>query len=151
MYRITHTFILSAIVAVVAIAFSSCDEEDGLQDPMKWRTEVKFAKDARGQDYVSVPKEGGIYVFKCLNYDSFWVECIIQIENGTPIYYSAIYNDAPVTDITSPWASAKPFHVEDGVLTIIALPNTDGKERDFKVQVQAGNAGYEFSFHQKAN
>ena len=52
---------------VLPFFVSSCSDEDGDWDPMKWKTEVKKSSD----DYFHVPPQGGTYVFYCTNYSFF--------------------------------------------------------------------------------
>jgi len=118
---------------------------------MKWRTEVKFSTDANGQSYVSVPQEDGIYEFKCVNYDSFWITSIAQMENGSENYYEPIINDGQFIEASSPWACAKFSDKDSSVMIVTMQPNADGMERHFKVEVQYCNAFDSFSFRQSAD
>ena len=61
--------LLLLFLMVLPFFVSSCSDEDGDWDPMKWKTAVKKSSD----DYFHVPPQGGTYVFYCTNYSSFWV------------------------------------------------------------------------------
>ena len=61
------------------VLLCSCDEPDGLWDPMKWKANVPGMK----KDHVIVvPSAGGTYILKCKNYAGFWISSIDGMELG---------------------------------------------------------------------
>ena len=54
-----------------SLFLSSCEQEDGDWEPMKWDTKVKSS--------IAVPIEGGTYVFRCTNYHFFGYTSLMRM------------------------------------------------------------------------
>ena len=66
------------LLLIIPLFLSSCTEEDGKWEPMKWRSEVK--KSSNG--YYQVSPDGGTFVFQCKNYSLFWPIEVKESEEG---------------------------------------------------------------------
>ena len=131
---------LLATTLLSSIALSSCSKDDGDWDPMKWRTEVKTVKD-NGTRLVQVPSKGGTYVYKCRNYNGFWLSDIKETEDGsTKVHYNTDrhYFSSPVTDV----------NITGNTLTVTIKPNETKKTRYVEVTVTAGDIFDTFKYKQ---
>lgn len=115
-----------------SLFLSSCEQEDGDWEPMKWDTKVKSS--------IAVPIEGGTYVFRCTNYHFFGLQ--VLNENGK---YIRPEQDEDFTRLNGEWCTAE---VADGVLTVTISPNTEAKKRTAAVGVSAGDVFDGFTFEQ---
>ena len=78
------------LLIIFATTFVACEsqEKDGDWESMKWETNVSNIN----KNKIEVPNEGGVYVFKCTNYKSFWIYALS--ENGE--YLSISYEDKKI-------------------------------------------------------
>ena len=135
--------LLLLFLMVLPFFVSSCSDEDGDWDPMKWKTEVKKSSD----DYFHVPPQGGTYVFYCTNYSSFWVVSATEkVARGEEKSFSPNYDDNKDASITTDWLTAKS---EGNILTVTIQPTTLDANRFMKVEVEAGDVFDEFYFKQR--
>lgn len=139
----TFATTLLATTLLSSIALSSCSKDDGDWDPMKWRTEVKTVKD-EGTRFVQVPAEGGTYVYKCKNYDGFWLAEVNEEENGnTKVYWSEHF-----TDNHNFSSAATNVNITGNTLTVTIKPNDTKKTRYVEVTVTAGDIFDTFKYKQ---
>lgn len=68
--------LLLLILMVLPLFISSCSDDDGKVDPMKWKTELKKSSDG----YFHVSPGGGTFVLQCTNYSDFWITGITEQE-----------------------------------------------------------------------
>lgn len=143
------------LVFFAMLTICSCGddiEKDGDWSQMKWvKTDYPTVKDGESE-YVSVPKEGGTYVFLCTNYMGFWLSNSWFEVDGKVKY---MYEDA----FDNPDYEPDPHHYSNewidikakdgGVLEVVFQPNT-GSERKAGVGVTAGNIFHSFEFIQSA-
>ena len=132
--------LLAALIS--ALSFTSCSDDDGDWTPMKWQTSVIKEKDGS----ITVPSQGGSYIFVCTNYNSPWTCSVAEYVNGTMEYAEHIYDDNWKGFIT-PYLDAE---WQDNILTVTVSPNTTGKERTMMVEVTAGDIFDDFTFKQVA-
>lgn len=105
---------------------------------MKWETNVSNIN----KNKIEVPNEGGVYVIKCTNYKSFWINALS--ENGESLQIS--YADEK---IEREWYSIR---IDDGnTMTVSILSNSSDDNRTLKIGIQAGNAFDSFLFEQNKN
>lgn len=132
--------LLLLILMVLPLFISSCSDDDGKVEPMKWKTEAKKSSDG----YFHVSPEGGIFVFQCTNYSDFWITGITEQEaKGEEKKFAPAYDDHEDLTITSNWSSATR---NGNTLTVTILPTTSNANRYIKVSVQNGDAFDEFKF-----
>lgn len=128
------------LLIIFATTFVACESEgkDGDWDPMKWETNVSNIN----KNKIEVPNEGGVYVIKCTNYKSFWINALS--ENGESLQIS--YADEK---IEREWYSIR---IDDGnTMTVSILSNSSDDNRTLKIGIQAGNAFDSFLFEQNKN
>lgn len=128
------------LLIIFATTFVACESEgkDGDWDPMKWETNVSNIN----KNKIEVPNEGGVYVIKCTNYKSFWINALS--ENGESLQIS--YEDKK---IEREWYSIR---IDDGnTMTVSILSNSSDDNRTLKIGIQAGNAFDSFLFEQNKN
>ena len=132
--------LLLLILMVLPLFISSCSDDDGKVDPMKWKTELKKSSDG----YFHVAPEGGTFVLQCTNYNDFWITGITEQEaKGEEKKFTPAIDDQKHFTITSDWATA----TQNGnTLTVTILPTTANGNRFIKVSVQNGDAFDEFKF-----
>lgn len=132
--------LLLLILMVLPLFISSCSDDDGKVDPMKWKTELKKSSDG----YFHVAPEGGTFVLQCTNYSDFWITGITEQEaKGEEKKFTPPFDDQEHFTITSDWATA----TQNGnTLTVTILPTTANGNRFIKVSVQNGDAFDEFKF-----
>lgn len=127
---------LMVFIAMAGLTACSEDEEwIGRWPPMEWKTDVNMGEGHT----VSVPAEGGTFLFSCTNYDGFWL--------------SDIYEDGRYIEPTPPdfehiawkWGSVE---VKENVLTVVISPNESGIERSIKIDTTAGDIFDHFTFNQ---
>lgn len=134
---------LLATTLLSPVTLSSCSKDDGDWDPMKWRTETKTVKE-EGTRLVQVPAEGGTYVYKCRNYNSFWLSDITEEENSNVKHY---YRE----NFTDMYNCSLPFSdtsITGNTLTITIKPNETKKTRYVAVTVTAGDIFDTFKYKQ---
>lgn len=150
----TKQILFSLLVMGAMGLFSACSNVnrglDGDWPPMKWKTEVKTSKDKEGH-YIDVPKEGGTYTFKSINYgETFWLSQAEEIQEGrSNIYYAGQSNSVNRTSwytLETKWSNIKRG---DSNLVVVIQPNK-GAERTLNVGVTAGDVFDSFSFRQVA-
>lgn len=134
--------IILATTLLSSITLSSCTKDDGDWDPMRWRTEVKTVKD-EGIRLVQVPAEGGTYVYKCKNYNRFWIADVTEEENGIKKVY---YHDTD--DMNKCSSPATDVNITDNTLTVTIKPNDTKKTRYVEVTVTAGDIFDTFKYKQ---
>ena len=132
--------LLLLILMVLSLFITSCSDDDGTVDPMKWKTEAKKSCDG----YFHVSPEGGTFVLQCTNYSDFWITGITEQEaKGEEKNFTPPYDDHKHFTITADWTTA----TQNGnTLTITILPTTSDANRFIKVSVQNGDAFDEFKF-----
>lgn len=117
--------------------FTACDEELVVGDwpPMEWETDVKISSSC-----ISVPTEGGIFVFHCKNYENIWIS--YAEENGT------FLNPTPESDwraLEGDWWNAK---VEGVTMTVSIASNPSAEKRVVEICPTAGDIFHPFVFEQ---
>lgn len=137
--------LMAALIAVCTFAtcfITSCTKEDpdGAWDPMKWKTSVTKNKDG----WITVPSEGGTYVFVCTNYNAPWMSDICERIDGKNVYYDR----ENLNLVKGTWITAQ---MDGTTMTVTVDPNTTGKEREASVTATAGDIFDTFSFRQEAN
>ena len=128
------------LLIIFATTFVACEseEKDGDWEAMKWETNVSNIN----KNKIEVPNEGGVYVIKCTNYKSFWINALS--ENGESL---PIYNEDE--KIEREWYSIK---INDGnTMTVSILSNSSDDNRTLKIGIQAENAFDSFLFEQNKN
>lgn len=134
--------LLLLILMALPLLISSCSDEDGKADPMKWKTEATKSSDG----YFHVSPSGGTFVLQCTNYSDFWIIGITEQEaKGEEKNFSPIIDDQKHFTITSDWTTATQ---NENTLTVTIQPTTSDGNRFIKVDVEKGNAFYEFKFKQ---
>ena len=126
------------LLIIFAKTFIACEseEKDGDWEAMKWETNASNIN----KNKIEVPKEGGVYVIKCTNYKSFWINALS--ESGESLSIS--YEDEK---IEREWYSIK---IDDGnTMTVSILSNSSDDNRTLEIGIQAGNAFDSFLFEQK--
>ena len=126
------------LLIIFATTFIACEseEKDGDWEAMKWETNASNIN----KNKIEVPNEGGVYVIKCTNYKSFWINALS--ESGESLSIS--YEDEK---IEREWYSIK---INDGnTMTVSILSNSSDDNRTLEIGIQAGNAFDSFLFEQK--
>lgn len=126
------------LLIIFATTFIACEseEKDGDWEAMKWETNVSNIN----KNKIEVPNVGGVYVIKCTNYKSFWINALS--ESGESLSIS--YEDEK---IEREWYSIK---IDDGnTMTVSILSNSSDDNRTLEIGIQAGNAFDSFLFEQK--
>ena len=126
------------LLIIFATTFVACEseEKDGDWEAMKWETNVSNIN----KNKIEVPNEGGVYVFKCTNYKSFWIYALSENGESLPISYED-------EKIEREWYSIK---IDDGnTMTVSILSNSSDDNRTLEIGIQAGNAFDSFLFEQK--
>lgn len=151
----TKQILFSVLVTGALGLFSACSNEnkalDGNWSPMKWKTEVKTVKDKGGR-YIKVPKEGGTYTFKCMNYgNSFWLSQAEEIQEGKSNRYFAGQSNSVNRDswysLKTAWSDIKRVGPN---LVVVIQPQGQGSERILNLSVTAGDVFDYFTFKQTA-
>ena len=119
------------------IPFTSCDEElvDGNWSPMEWETDVKISSSC-----ISVPTEGGIFVFHCKNYENIWIS--YAEENGT------FLDSTPESNwmlLKGDWWNVQ---VEGATMTVSIALNPSAEKRSVEICPTAGDIFHPFVFEQ---
>lgn len=128
------------LLIIFATTFVACEseEKDGDWEAMKWETNVSNIN----KNKIEVPNEGGVYVIKCTNYKSFWINALSENGESLPI-------DNEDEKIEREWYSIK---INDGnTMTVSILSNSSDDNRTLKIGIQAGNAFDSFLFEQNKN
>ena len=128
------------LLIIFATTFIACEseEKDGDWEAMKWETNASNIN----KNKIEVPKEGGVYVIKCTNYKSFWINALS--ESGESLSIS--YEDEK---IEREWYSIK---IDDGnTMTVSILSNSSDDNRTLEIGIQAENAFDSFLFEQNRN
>lgn len=128
-----HLYLLSVLILSILV-FASCESKDGDWDAMKWKTDVKIDKGK-----VTVPVNGGTYVFKCKNYGSFWLSTVSEDDKEVSI------DNQKGGNAIGEWSSV---NIEKNVMTVIISPNDSDHNRLLKVSPTAGDIFSHFSFNQ---
>lgn len=113
----------------------SCESRDGDWEAMKWKTDVKMDKGK----VITVPVNGGIYVFKCRNYGSFWLSGVLEDDKDVSI------DDIMWEYAIGEWSSVE---VKKNVMTVTLSPNDNNHERLLKITPTAGDVFSYFTFRQ---
>lgn len=128
------------LLIIFATTFVACEseEKDGDWEAMKWETNVSNIN----KNKIEVPNEGGVYVIKCTNYKSFWINALSESGESLPI-------DNEDEKIEREWYSIK---INDGnTMTVSILSNSSNDNRTLEIGIQAGNAFDSFLFEQNKN
>ncbi|HJB73136.1 MULTISPECIES: hypothetical protein [unclassified Barnesiella] len=128
------------LLIIFATTFVACEseEKDGDWEAMKWETNVSNIN----KNKIEVPNEGGVYVIKCTNYKSFWINALSENGESLPI-------DNEDEKIEREWYSIK---INDGnTMTVSILSNSSDDNRTLKIGIQAENAFDSFLFEQNKN
>ena len=128
------------LLIIFATTFVACEseEKDGDWETMKWETNVSNIN----KNKIEVPNEGGVYVIKCTNYKSFWINALSENGESLPI-------DNEDEKIEREWYSIK---INDGnTMTVSILSNSSDDNRTLKIGIQAENAFDSFLFEQNKN
>lgn len=128
------------LLIIFATTFVACEseEKDGDWEAMKWETNVSNIN----KNKIEVPNEGGVYVIKCTNYRSFWINALSESGESLPI-------DNEDEKIEREWYSIK---INDGnTMTVSILSNSSDDNRTLEIGIQAGNAFDSFLFEQNKN
>lgn len=128
------------LLIIFATTFVACEseEKDGDWEPMKWETNVSNIN----KNKIEVPNEGGVYVLKCTNYKSFWINALSESGESLPI-------DNEDEKIEREWYSIK---INDGnTMTVSILSNSSDDNRTLEIGIQAENAFDSFLFEQNKN
>ena len=128
------------LLIIFATTFIACEseEKDGDWEAMKWETNVSNIN----KNKIEVPNEGGVYVIKCTNYKSFWINALSENGESLPI-------DNEDEKIEREWYSIK---INDGnTMTVSILSNSSDDNRTLEIGIQAGNAFDSFLFEQNKN
>lgn len=130
--------ILLLIIFATTFVACECEEKDGDWEAMKWETNVSNIN----KNKIEVPNEGGVYVIKCTNYKSFWINALSESGESLPI-------DNEDEKIEREWYSIK---INDGnTMTVSILSNSSDDNRTLEIGIQAGNAFDSFLFEQNKN
>ena len=130
-------FLLLIIFATTFVACES-EEKDGDWEAMKWETNVSNIN----KNKIEVPNEGGVYVIKCTNYKSFWINALSESGESLPI-------DNEDEKIEREWYSIK---INDGnTMTVSILSNSSDDTRTLLLGFLADNAFASFLFVQNKN
>lgn len=103
---------------------------------MKWKTDAKMDKER----VIHVPVDGGTYVFKCKNYNSFWLSNVLEDNKDVSI------DNKEWEYAIGEWSSVA---IEKNVMTVTVSPNDDNRSRLLKVTPTAGDIFSYFSFNQE--
>ena len=106
------------LLIIFATTFVACEseEKDGDWEAMKWETNVSNIN----KNKIEVPNEGGVYVIKCTNYKSFWINALSESGESLPI-------DNEDEKIEREWYSIK---INDGnTMTVSILSNSSDDNR----------------------
>ena len=128
------------LLIIFATTFVACEseEKDGDWEAMKWKTNVSN----NNKNKIEVPNKGGVYVIKCTNYKSFWINALSESDESLPISYED-------EKIEREWYSIK---IDDGsTMTVSILSNSSDDNRTLKIGIQSGNAFDSFLFEQNKN
>lgn len=128
------------LLIIFATTFVACEseEKDGDWEAMKWETNVSN----NNKNKIEVPNKGGVYVIKCTNYKSFWINALSESGESLPISYED-------EKIEREWYSIK---IDDGsTMTVSILSNSSDDNRTLKIGIQSGNAFDSFLFEQNKN
>ena len=128
------------LLIIFATTFVACEseEKDGDWEAMKWETNVSNIN----KNKIEVPNEGGVYVFKCTNYKSFWIYALSENGESLPISYED-------EKIEREWYSIK---IDDGsTMTVSILSNSSDDNRTLKIGIQAEDVFDSFLFEQNKN
>lgn len=128
------------LLIIFATTFVACEseEKDGDWEAMKWETNVSNIN----KNKIEVPNEGGVYVIKCTNYKSFWINALSESGESLPI-------DNEDEKIEREWYSIK---INNGnTMTVSILSNSSDDNRTLEIGIQAGNAFDSFLFEQNKN
>ena len=128
------------LLIIFATTFVACEseEKDGDWETMKWETNVSNIN----KNKIEVPNEGGVYVIKCTNYKSFWINALSESGESLPISYED-------EKIEREWYSIK---IDDGnTMTVSILSNSSDDNRTLKIGIQAGDVFDSFLFEQNKN
>lgn len=128
------------LLIIFAAIFVACESrgKDGGWEAMKWEINVSNIN----KNKIEVPNKGGVYVFKCKNYKSFWINALSENGESLPISYED-------EKIEREWYSVK---IDDGsTMTVSILSNSSDDNRTLKIGIQAGDAFDSFLFEQNKN
>ena len=128
------------LLIIFATTFVACEseEKDGDWEAMKWETNVSNIN----KNKIEVPNEGGVYVIKCTNYKSFWINALSENGESLPI-------DNEDEKIEREWYSIKIN--DENTMTVSILSNSSDDNRTLKIGIQAENAFDSFLFEQNKN
>lgn len=124
----------SLIVSI--FIFSFCESRDGDWEPMKWKTDAKMDKER----VIHVPVDGGTYVFKCKNYNNFWLSNVLEDDKDVSI------DNKEWRYAIGEWSNVA---IEKSVMTVTVSPNDDNRSRLLKVTPTAGDIFTYFLFNQE--
>lgn len=146
MLRYSFHFLLSLLVLAVVAGCNEKDDPDGLWTPMKWER-YSYPTIAEGQNrIITVPGEGGTYVFRCKNYSSFWFSSpsFAETEYGEFKLFPLKYEDAEFKCFDNGWCEA----VADADSFEVTFQRNTGDVRSALVVVTGGDVFDTFRFRQ---
>lgn len=126
--------LLSQFVSI--FIFSFCESRDGDWEPMKWKTDAKMDKER----VIHVPVDGGTYVFKCKNYNSFWLSNVFEDDKDVSI------DNKEWKYAIGEWSSVE---IEKNVMTVTVSLNDGNRSRLLKVTPTAGDIFSYLLFNQE--
>lgn len=112
--------------------------------PFEFRAEAKAKTNEQGD--IIVPREGGTYRLRSLNYPSFYLQDFpFSIDRERVIERITIHEEEYEASAQWNWILAK---VSGDILTVTLSPNTSGKPRHLGVYLQAHEKGNIITFLQ---
>lgn len=126
--------LLSQFVSI--FIFSFCESRDGDWEAMKWKTDAKMDKER----VIHVPVDGGTYVFKCKNYNSFWLSNVFEDDKDVSI------DNKEWKYAIGEWSSVE---IEKNVMTVTVSLNDGNRSRLLKVTPTAGDIFSYLLFNQE--
>ncbi|MBP3227941.1 MAG: hypothetical protein J6M53_04035 [Bacteroidaceae bacterium] len=144
---------------LLCLGFSSCEKEDDLSGPMKWKIEpgIQIFEENYHQ-VIQIPAEGGEYTLTCTNYNGFtelYVSEISLYMDGIPIRVTELTDSQPRFE--NGWLSiskekdrsaqknsiAKEKH---NAIRIVAQPNQTASSRQMYLWAAVGDGVEETNF-----
>jgi hypothetical protein len=123
--------LFNILVLFSTIALFSCESKDGDWEKMKWNPQVEKS--------INVPESGETYTFKSINYNSFWIDAIV--ENGKNINI-----ESGLHTFTGEWFT---INIKENTMIINVSTNNTVANRTLEIEVTAGDIFDSFSFKQK--
>ncbi|WP_294480566.1 hypothetical protein [uncultured Bacteroides sp.] len=89
---------------------------------------------------IHVPVDGGTYVFKCKNYNNFWLSNVFEDNKDVSI------DNKEWEYAIGEWSNVA---IEKSVMTVTVSPNDDNRSRLLKITPTAGDIFSYFLFNQE--